>query len=101
MAVWSKATAPSCYGHKSALAHLPTTIFIGNCLQSVPTNQIIFCFDKTILFHYAIGLFNYTNRTLSVVCKGTREMFESWRTQCEHSVGLVMVTHNDPYTKLH
>ena len=43
MAVWSKATAPSCYGHTSALAHLPTTIFIGNCLQSVPRNQIIFC----------------------------------------------------------
>ena len=27
----------------SALAHLPTTIFIGNCLQSVPRNQTIFC----------------------------------------------------------
>ena len=43
MAVWSKATAPSRYGHTSALAHLATTIFFGNCLQSVPSNQIIFC----------------------------------------------------------
>ena len=36
-------TAPSCYGHTSALAHLPATIFCGNCLERVPGNQIIFC----------------------------------------------------------
>ena len=43
MAVWSKATVPSCYGHTSALAHLPATIIIGNYLENVPRNQIIFC----------------------------------------------------------
>ena len=44
MAVWSEAIAPSCYCHTSALAHLPATMYIGKCLESVPKgpNHLLF-----------------------------------------------------------